>query len=115
MTINEITRRHPNAPPTIAAVGSSAVPPPLNTSSVFEPSALIVLLVVLANVKDAEVAIDVGGGDRARALLGELESRGVFIRMPAVAPMDRCVRVSVGLPDERAIFAERFADALKAL
>ena len=61
-------------------------------------------------------AIVVGrGGERARALLAELESRNVFIRMPGVAPMDRCVRVSVGLPDERAVFAERFGDALKAI
>lgn len=61
------------------------------------------------------VAIDVGGGERARALLAALEARDVFIRMPGVAPMDRCIRVSVGLPDERAIFAERFADALKSV
>ena len=71
----------------------------------------------LAYVQSATnfVAIDVGGGERARALLSELESRDVFIRMPGVAPMDRCVRVSVGLPAERALFAERFADALKAI
>lgn len=71
----------------------------------------------LAYVQSATnfVAIDVGGGERARALLAELESRNVFIRMPGVAPMDRCVRVSVGLPDERAVFAERFADALTAV
>jgi len=71
----------------------------------------------LAYVQSATnfVAIDVGGGERARALLAELESRNVFIRMPGVAPMDRCVRVSVGLPADRAVFAERFADALKAI
>ena len=32
------------------------------------------------------VAIDVGGGDRARRLLELLQARGVFVRMPGVAP-----------------------------
>lgn len=58
------------------------------------------------------VTIDVGGGDRARALLGALEARGVFIRMPGVAPMDRCVRVTVGRPEERARFRQAFEAAL---
>ena len=61
------------------------------------------------------VAIDVGGGDRARALLTALQERGVFVRMPGVAPLDRCIRVSVGQPRERRIFAEAFADALKVV
>ena len=55
------------------------------------------------------VAIDVGDGDRARHLLAELQREGVFVRMPGVAPLDRCVRVSVGLPDERAIFSKVFS------
>jgi histidinol-phosphate aminotransferase len=59
------------------------------------------------------VAIDVGGGDRARAVLSALEARGVFVRMPAVEPMDRCIRVSVGLPEERARFSEVFEAVLK--
>lgn len=43
------------------------------------------------------VCIDLGrGGDVARAVCGELNRRGVFIRMPWVAPQDRCLRVSVG-------------------
>jgi histidinol-phosphate aminotransferase len=58
------------------------------------------------------VAIDVGGGDRARAILKALEARGVFVRMPGVEPMDRCVRVSVGLPEERTIFREAFEAVL---
>jgi len=60
------------------------------------------------------VAIDVGDGDRARAILTVLEARGVFIRMPGVAPLDRCIRVSVGLPEERAIFAEQFGQVLQS-
>lgn len=54
------------------------------------------------------VSIDVGGGDCARGLLAALEERGVFVRMPGVAPLDRCVRVTVGTPDERAVFARAF-------
>ena len=61
------------------------------------------------------VCIDVGGGDRARALLAALDAREVFVRMPGVAPLDRCVRVSIGTPAERAIFAEEFAAALDAV
>ena len=62
------------------------------------------------------VAIDAGGdGERARRLLRLLEARGVFVRMPGVAPLDRCIRVTVGTAEERARFAERFRDAWKAL
>ena len=61
------------------------------------------------------VAIDVGNGDRARAVLKALEARGVFARMPAVEPMDRCIRVSVGLPQERAAFREAFEAVLEEI
>ena len=62
------------------------------------------------------VAIDAGGdGVRARRLLRLLEERGVFVRMPGVAPLDRCIRVTVGTDEERARFAERFRDAWAAL
>lgn len=72
----------------------------------------------LASIPSATnfVAIDLGGtGDRARAALKALEARGVFVRMPGVAPMDRCIRVTVGRPDERARFAEVLATVLKTL
>ena len=62
------------------------------------------------------VAIDVGGGDRARRLLELLQARGVFVRMPGVAPpLDRCIRVTVGTAQERRVFAERFRDAFAAI
>ena len=61
------------------------------------------------------VAIDVGGGDRARRMLQLLQERGVFVRMPAVAPLDRCIRVTVGTTRERSQFAERFRDAYTAI
>ena len=55
------------------------------------------------------VAIDMGGGgDRARAVLARLQEEGVFVRMPGVAPLDRCIRATVGTAAERALFAEAF-------
>ena len=59
------------------------------------------------------VAIDAGGdGDRARALLARLQDAGVFVRMPGVAPLDRCIRVTVGTAEERALFARIFGDVV---
>jgi histidinol-phosphate aminotransferase len=59
------------------------------------------------------VAIDCGGdGDFARAVLRALVARGVFIRMPFVAPQDRCIRVSCGPEDEIAAFAAALPAAL---
>ena len=62
------------------------------------------------------VAIDCGrDGDYARAILREVLARDCFIRMPGVAPLDRCIRVTVGTPADLDFFAEVFADAVKAL
>jgi len=38
----------------------------------------------------------------------------VFVRMPGVAPLDRCIRVSVGTDADLAIFAEELPRALAA-
>ena len=54
------------------------------------------------------VAIDVGSGERARAMLQALLDEQVFIRMPGVAPLDRCIRITVGRPEDRKVFAEAF-------
>ena len=54
------------------------------------------------------VAMDCGSADKASALLARLQSNGVFVRMPGVAPLNRCIRVSVG--DDAALRA--FANAL---
>jgi histidinol-phosphate aminotransferase len=51
------------------------------------------------------VSIDVGGPERARALLAALAERDVFVRMPGAPPLDRCIRVTVGTTEERAAFA----------
>jgi len=59
------------------------------------------------------VAIDAGGdGGRARALLARLQGAGVFVRMPGVAPLDRCIRATVGTAEERALFARIFEAVL---
>ncbi len=54
---------------------------------------------------------DFGTAKRAGAVLAALLERGVFVRKPPVPPLDRCVRVSVGAPEER----RRFADVLRDL
>jgi len=59
------------------------------------------------------VAVDCGrDGDFARAVLSGLVARGVFVRMPFVAPQDRCIRISCGRPDDLAVLAEALPDAL---
>ncbi|MCA0045131.1 pyridoxal phosphate-dependent aminotransferase [Celeribacter litoreus] len=59
------------------------------------------------------VTMDCGrDGDYARAILKALDARGVFVRMPGMAPLDRCIRVSVGLPQEIEIFAETLPKAI---
>ncbi|MEQ8601737.1 MAG: pyridoxal phosphate-dependent aminotransferase [Marivibrio sp.] len=60
------------------------------------------------------VAVDMGrDGDYARAILKALQDDGVFIRMPGVAPLDRCIRVSVGRPEERKIFDAALQKAIE--
>ncbi|MES2667198.1 MAG: pyridoxal phosphate-dependent aminotransferase [Pseudomonadota bacterium] len=61
------------------------------------------------------VTIDCGrDGDHARAVLREVVARGVFIRMPGVAPLDRCIRVSLGDDAALDILAEVLPPALRA-
>lgn len=61
------------------------------------------------------VAIDCGrDGDFARGVMKALVASGVFVRMPGVAPLDRCIRVSTGPKAELDIFAERLPAALAA-
>ena len=61
------------------------------------------------------VAIDCGrDGDFARAVLSHMVANGIFIRMPAIAPMDRCIRVSCGDAAAMAAFAQALPLALEA-
>ncbi|TCT40948.1 pyridoxal phosphate-dependent aminotransferase [Martelella mediterranea] len=53
------------------------------------------------------VAVDCGrDGDYARAIVNRLGARGVFIRMPGVAPLNRCIRISAAPNREMEILAE---------
>jgi histidinol-phosphate aminotransferase len=53
------------------------------------------------------VTMDCGrDGVYARAIVDGLMEHGVFIRMPGVAPLNRCIRVSVGPEADMALFAK---------
>lgn len=59
------------------------------------------------------VTIDCGAdGAHARAILAALLRRGIFIRMPGVAPLDRCIRVSLGPTAVLDHFAEALPQAV---
>ncbi len=61
------------------------------------------------------MTIDCGrDGDHARRVLAELGRLGVFIRMPGVAPLDRCIRISLGDDQTLDILEETMPLALKA-
>lgn len=62
------------------------------------------------------VAVDAGrDGGFARALVDRLEEEGVFIRMPGVAPLNRCIRISCAPAAELDILAEALPRALDDL
>jgi histidinol-phosphate aminotransferase len=61
------------------------------------------------------VLIDAGARERAERLLTALLERGVFVRKPGAAPLDRCIRVTVGTAAQRARFAAIFGEAVRAL
>jgi histidinol-phosphate aminotransferase len=59
------------------------------------------------------VTIDCGrDGAFARAVRDGLIARGVFVRMPFVAPHDRCIRVTCGRPADLALFEAALPGAL---
>ena len=60
------------------------------------------------------VAVDCGrDGEYARRVLAELAALGVFVRMPGVAPLDRCIRISAGTPAQLAVLAQALPRALQ--
>jgi histidinol-phosphate aminotransferase len=57
------------------------------------------------------VAIDCGrDGEFAGTVLNNLVQRGIFVRMPGVVPLNRCIRVTAGLEHD----LDALADALPA-
>jgi histidinol-phosphate aminotransferase len=62
------------------------------------------------------VTIDMGrDGAHAKAVVDQLLARGVFVRMPGVEPLNRCIRVTAGRPADLAIFEAALGEALKAV
>lgn len=60
------------------------------------------------------VAVDCGrDGAYAMAVLQALGQRGVFVRKPMAPGLDRCIRISVGRPEELDIVAEELPGALR--
>lgn len=59
------------------------------------------------------VAIDCGqDGAFARSVLSALIKKGIFVRMPFVAPQDRCIRISCGTPKDMTLVAKALPKAL---
>ena len=59
------------------------------------------------------VAVDCGADEkRAKALVASLQPHGIFIRMPFVAPQNRCVRITVGTDKDLARLKEALPAAL---
>ena len=62
------------------------------------------------------VAIDCGrDAGFAQSVLSELIARGIFVRMPFVAPQNRCIRISCGTPANLDLFAKALPEALKVV
>ncbi|CAL8979331.1 Histidinol-phosphate aminotransferase [Rhodoplanes serenus] len=61
------------------------------------------------------VTVDCGrDGAHARRVLDALLARDVFVRMPGVAPLDRCIRVGCGRPEELDVLEQEWPAALSA-
>ena len=59
------------------------------------------------------VAMDCGqDGDFARQVLAGLLERDVFVRMPGVAPQDRCIRIGAGRDKDMDLLAEELPKVL---
>ena len=61
------------------------------------------------------VTVDCGrDGAYARRVLAALIDRDVFVRMPGVAPQDRCIRIGAGTKADLDVFEHALPQALKA-
>ncbi|MCY1664116.1 pyridoxal phosphate-dependent aminotransferase [Rhizobium sp. SL86] len=62
------------------------------------------------------VAVDCGrDGTYARAIVDGLMEHGVFIRMPGVAPLNRCIRISAGVEADMALLEEALPKVLASI
>lgn len=61
------------------------------------------------------ITIDCGqNGDFARAIVAEMITLGIFIRMPFVSPQDRCIRISAGTDSDLDLLEITLPKALSA-
>ena len=61
------------------------------------------------------VAVDCGrDGAYARKILEGLATHGIFVRMPGVAPLNRCIRISVGTDENLQALEQALPVAIKA-
>ncbi len=58
------------------------------------------------------VTVDLGSQQRATATLKALLDKNVFIRMPGVEPLNRCIRIGIGTEAEHAWFKTAFEQVL---
>ncbi|MFN0155901.1 MAG: pyridoxal phosphate-dependent aminotransferase [Gaiella sp.] len=58
------------------------------------------------------VAVDCGTSEVAKALRETLAERDVYVRMPGVAPLDRCIRVTAALADALDVLETELPGAL---
>ena len=61
------------------------------------------------------VAVDLGEGDKTRAVLEQLGKLGVFVRMPGVSPLDRYLRIGIGNTQEHGVFEEKFRQVMSEM
>ncbi|WP_137132795.1 pyridoxal phosphate-dependent aminotransferase [Rhizobium sp. FY34] len=62
------------------------------------------------------VTIDCGrDGIYARAIVDGLMEHGIFIRMPGIAPLNRCIRISTGTPADMDLLADALPKVLAAI
>jgi len=60
------------------------------------------------------VAVDLGSAARADSVMVHLLERGVFVRKPAVAPLNVHVRIGIGSEEEHALLETAFAAAFES-
>lgn len=58
------------------------------------------------------VAVDLGSTERATEMIRRLAERDIFMRMPGVAPLNRCIRVGLGTEQEFSLFEQVFSQLL---
>jgi histidinol-phosphate aminotransferase len=59
------------------------------------------------------MAIDCGrDAAYAKSIVDGMLAHGIFIRMPGISPLNRCIRVSAGTEKDLAVFAEALPKVL---